>query len=153
MTTLNQKLANQNNAKRSSGPKTDEGRRRSAVNATSHGLNIAIENSRWGHLLHKIESLLVKDGYDQGCAKNLALCILDFERNIFHIKEIFQKLDVVRDIKNTNFDMKSLNVFGEKGMSKRQLYELECEPYKKLKAADRYFRRSANQLIKKCKTI
>ena len=95
MTSPKSHAANQRNAKRSSGPKTDRGKRRSSRNAMQHGLSIPVESSAWAAHLQSLETLLESDGFMQAEANALALCILNFERNLHHQRQRYA--DVRRD--------------------------------------------------------
>lgn len=151
MTTIKQKLANQYNAQRSSGPKTDEGKRKSAINATRHGLTMSIEDSAWQPFLNQIKNLLVEDGYDKASARNLALYILDFERNVEYLMKICEKSKVSAYVKGVNFETAKENSFKNLNLDNRKIHELQLKNYKEFKSADRYFRRAANQLLKRCR--
>ena len=87
MTSAKRQAANQRNAQRSSGPRTDQGKRRSSVNAMQHGLNIPVESSAWAPLLPSLETLLESEGMEPSQARNLALCILNYERNLHYQRE------------------------------------------------------------------
>jgi len=82
MTSAKRHAANQRNAQRSSGPRTDEGKRRASVNAMQHGLTTSVESSPWALLLQSVEVLLQSDGLEKSQASDLALCILNYERNV-----------------------------------------------------------------------
>lgn len=84
MTTLRQRDANRRNAQRASGPKTLQGKRHSAVNATRHGLTVPLLTSWWGTKLPQLQALLCADGLDAMQAHSLAVCILEYERNLQH---------------------------------------------------------------------
>ena len=90
MASAKQIAANRLNARLASGPKTQEGRRRSAVNARKHGLTQPVQVSEFGRHLPAVEALLLRDGYDPNQARELALCILDYERNVQHLQAQFQ---------------------------------------------------------------
>lgn len=64
MASAKQVAANRLNALRASGPKTEEGKRRSAVNAHKHGLTQPVQVSEFGRHLEAVEALLLGDGYD-----------------------------------------------------------------------------------------
>ena len=82
MTSAKRTAANQRNAECSSGPRTDAGKRRSSVNAMRHGLTTSIETSLWGPHLQSLQALLESDGLNPPESRELALCILNYERNV-----------------------------------------------------------------------
>jgi hypothetical protein len=84
MASPRQRAANQLNALRATGPRTQQGKRRSAVNATRHGLTVPVLSSWWGTRLPDLHALLCADGLDAHQAHTLAMCILDYERNVQH---------------------------------------------------------------------
>jgi len=174
MTTEKQKLSNQLNAQHSSGPKTDEGKRRSALNATRHGLTIPIENSSWASFLPRLESLLMADGYDQVYAMNLARCILEFERNLEHQRYMMSEGDVsFSDDSHLNKSNKSnyKGIFRRNNLLESELksaarlrkYIIKIDENKNLNAkhqseielrnANRHLKRAMNQLFKQCRGI
>ena len=87
MTSSKGRAANQRNAQRSSGPRTDQGKRRSSVNAMQHGLTTPVASSAWAPLLQSLETLLESEGMETFQARNLALCILNYERNLHYQRE------------------------------------------------------------------
>lgn len=90
MTSPRQRAANRLNSLRASGPKTLAGKRRSAINATRHGLTVPIDVSGWAPLLEPLAKRLIADGYSAAQARDLARGILDFERNVKYQRERFQ---------------------------------------------------------------
>jgi hypothetical protein len=47
-----------------------------------HGLTIPVERSAWAPLLPSLETLLESEGMEPSQARTLALCILNYERNL-----------------------------------------------------------------------
>ena len=84
MASRRQHAANRQNALRATGPRTLLGKRRAAVNATRHGLTAPVLSSAWGTRLPQLHALLCADGLDPHQAHTLAVCILDYERNVQH---------------------------------------------------------------------
>ncbi len=89
MTSTKRYAANLRNAQRSSGPKTEQGKRRSSLNATRHGLITPIENSSWAPFLEPLEILLESEGFVQPEARTLALCILNYERSLQYQRQYY----------------------------------------------------------------
>ena len=86
-----QAAANRRNAQQSSGPKSDQGKRRSSVNATKHGLNTPLETSVWASQIEAVADLLVKgEGLGEVEARELARCIIDYERNVSYQRERYE---------------------------------------------------------------
>ncbi|GEM_PF-2243771 len=100
MTSAKRKAANQRNAQRSSGPRTDEGKRRSSANATRHGLTTSIETSLWAAHLQSLQALLESDGLNPQEARDLALCILNYERNVHSQRKLHHALRHLRRAAN-----------------------------------------------------
>ncbi len=52
-----------------------------------HGLTTPVENSTWAPLQQSLETLLESEGTETSQARNLALCILNYERNLHYQRE------------------------------------------------------------------
>ena len=100
MTNAKRTAANQRNALRSSGPRTDAGKRRSSVNAMRHGLTTSIETSLWWPHLQSLQALLESDGLNPPEARELALCILNYERNVQSHRKLHHSIRHLRRAAN-----------------------------------------------------
>ena len=76
------RAANRANARKSSGPKSSEGRSRSSLNSVKHSLTRPIDVLPWGEHLGTLAQLLEQEGLSLGDASDLARKILDYERNV-----------------------------------------------------------------------
>ena len=89
------RAANRRNALKSTGPKTSAGRRASAQNATRHGLSVPLPPPLAGPVQQQLVQLIMSDGFDHDVAHNLAGKIIEYERNILYLQEIYHK-DIVQ---------------------------------------------------------
>ena len=81
MSSAKQVHANRLNAKSSSGPKTEQGKRASALNATRHGLSSPLAPSEHAQSIDAIAALLENELGSLAAARGVAIKILDYERN------------------------------------------------------------------------
>ena len=79
MISLEKLLANRNNAKRSTGPKSKAGKQRVANNALSHGLSVKCEHDE-NPIYQSLLSMLVDEGYEGDTAKEIALALAEYRR-------------------------------------------------------------------------
>ena len=79
MISLEKLLANRNNAQRSTGPKSKEGKQRVANNALSHGLSVKCEHDE--NPIHQaLLLMLVDEGYEGGAAQEIAVAMAEYRR-------------------------------------------------------------------------
>jgi hypothetical protein len=175
MTSPKQRAANRSNALKSTGPRSQAGKRHASVNSTKHSLTRPIDSLPWGQHLEALTDLLVQDGFEEAQASELARKILDYERNLAYQRERFVNfkdgkplqyetppsvildIAVVNRLDRTKGD-KRKPIFEDqldKDLAKffrmtaqRDLQEAHAGGLKVLRNADRHLRRSANQLIK-----
>lgn len=81
MASSKQLAANRRNAQRSTGPQSEEGRRRSAVNALSHGLSSPHRSAEDVQALKAVALLIQEECSGASQAFELASKIIDYERN------------------------------------------------------------------------
>lgn len=182
MTSLKQRAANRRNAQRSTGPKSDSGRGRAAANAIKHGLTSPIEATVWGSKVLELEPLLRSDGFNIAEARELARRLVEFERNVDYQRQRFlegisgePRAQIIPDEAKKDIEVAGQIAFlrGSKqthllGMDRplaremqkffeqvanRQIKQANRDAVQELKNADRYLRRSANQLIKQLKSL
>lgn len=103
MTSPKQRAANKANALKSTGPKSDEGKRRASVNATKHALSLPIDAHAFDAELREVVALIRDDCDSDSQALELARRIIDYERNeAFLIKQ--SELDINAEIKDWAMD-------------------------------------------------
>jgi len=88
---LRKNQANKANAQRSTGPRTAAGRRRAAQNARAHGLSVPLDVHAMEAKVQQIASLLEGEGAKDVQARELAVKIMDFERNEQHERECYAR--------------------------------------------------------------
>ena len=88
-TSPRQRQANRRNALKSTGPKTVAGKRRAAANAVQHGLSVPIDPTTAGRQMQALVALLTAEGMPPARAQDLALRILELERNLAHQRQLF----------------------------------------------------------------
>ena len=182
MTSSKQRVANRRNALHSTGPKTTMGRRRVAANALSHGLSVPVDPYTQRELVDPILGKLADEDLPENIRLDLATKIAEFERNIAHQRERFAdsmsgreptsrdvlgiddsfiedildlKLEREREafgggaqaefLKEAKAALKSLRSWSDR--------EAKRELSKELRSIERYYRRSANQLIKTLRAL
>ena len=182
MTSPKQKAANRRNAQQSSGPKSDVGRRRAAINSLKHGLSTPVESTAWGSKVADLETLLGSEGLGPVETRELARRRVDYERNSDYQRQRFLgelsgegHKPVMPEGAQKNFEVagqiaylrgskqthllgmdrplaREMQKFFEQ-IANKQVREANRDAAKELKNADRYMRRAANQLIKQLKSL
>ena len=89
MTSIAQRRANRRTALKSSGPKTETGKRRASLNAVSHGLSAPADPAWREGKVSAIEGALQGEQLSDADARRVAEVVFEFERNIAHQREIF----------------------------------------------------------------
>lgn len=89
-TSLKKRQANRRNALRSTGPKSSEGRQRSSKNSLGHGLSVPVVFDFNDPLVESIIQLVAQEDLDYHTAKDLALKIVEYERNLAYQLELFE---------------------------------------------------------------
>jgi hypothetical protein len=90
-TSLKKRQANRRNALRSTGPKSAEGRQRSSNNSLGHGLSVPVVFDFNDPLVESIIQLVAQEGLDHHTAKDLALKMVEYERNLAYQLELFEQ--------------------------------------------------------------
>ncbi len=181
MASPKQRAANRHNALRSTGPRTEGGQRRASINALKHGLTTPIEATPWASAVSDVEGLLAKEGFMAPERHELALRIIEYERNMafqrrqfmggavnlapangvsVRMQEDLQELADLIEFVDADDDPAVLR-FAESDSRKivalheriaaKQSRVAAREAADVVKSGDRYYRRAANQLIKQLK--
>ena len=132
---LRKRAANRRNALKSTGPKTTSGRRVSSQNAVRHGLSVPPPPQLVDPVQQQLVELIVSDGFEYEIANDLAGKIIDYERNLLYLKEIYINDKVLANDPGT-----------EKGAAIIQ--QKENDRVSRIANSQRYFKRASNQLIK-----
>jgi len=77
------RAANRRNALKSTGPRTELGKKLAAQNSTRHGLSVP-PGPGAAPLINELTAVLEGEGISQAQAKDLALKIMEYERNLSH---------------------------------------------------------------------
>ncbi len=111
MTSPKQRAANKANALKSTGPKSDKGKRRASVNATKHALSLPIDERAFEAELKAVVALIRNECNSDTQAIELAKRIIDYERNeAFLIKQ--SEVDVNAEIKEWALDPHRFALYG-----------------------------------------
>jgi len=81
MTSPRQRAANKANALKSTGPRSDQGKVRSRVNATKHALSLPVDETVFSDEIKSVAALIRGDCDSDFQAQELAKRIIDYERN------------------------------------------------------------------------
>jgi len=172
--------ANQQNALRSTGPRSISGKLRSANNSVRHGLSITGLAPFEEPKVKVITDLLQGEGFGKSGARAIAQAILVYERNEAHQRDLYEKQFNPKNSKNLSLVQ---SILGEpidpieaRDVLKEAKAELagdrseEAEDLKMLlriltmmnrdqvradkkSLARRYYKRAANQLAKSVKSL
>ena len=88
-TSLKKRQANRRNALKSTGPKSPEGRLRSASNSLTHSLSVPVKFDFHNPLVTSIVQVIAEEGLDHRTAQDLAVKIVEYERNLAYQSELF----------------------------------------------------------------
>lgn len=111
MTSPKQRAANKANALKSTGPKSDKGKRRASVNAIKHALSLPIDERAFEAEIRAVVALIRDDCDSDTQATELARRIIDYERNeAFLIKQ--SEVDVNAEIKDWAMDPHRFALYG-----------------------------------------
>lgn len=170
-TSHSKRAANRLNALKSTGPRTAQGRKISAQNSTRHGLSVPLPPHIIDPLQQELTLLIQLDGIATDTARDLAQKIIDYERNLSFLREmfeydmiVFQGVEKSKDLGilkwQKGFENKLTDIHANflKGMPwelenvlrlPTQMNKIIAKTKKDgLVKSRRYFKRSSNQLIK-----
>lgn len=181
MASPKQRAANRHNALLSTGPRTEDGQRRASINALKHGLTTSIELTPWASAVGDVEVLLAAEGFAAPERHELAVRIVEYERNMafqrrqfmgdavkpapangvsVQMQEDLQELADLIEFVDADDDPAVLRFAASQSRKIVALHERIAAKHRKvaareaadvLRSGDRYYRRAANQLIKQLK--
>ena len=138
MASPKQRVANKANALKSTGPKSDGGKRRASVNASKHKLSLPIDARAFEAELRAVVALIRDDCDSDSQALELASRIINYERNeAFLIKQ--SELDVNAAIKDWAMDPHrfALNGLVQQHQKKERVSVTFTSPNKRPKGKER----------------
>ena len=180
MASLRKQQASRANSLRSTGPKSTLGKRLASQNSRTHGLSVALPEEVIEPVVAKLVPLIMQDGIEQNVAKQVAMKLLDYERNLAHERASFEKTTASEDDAPINQDEVLENIFANalveqesvdpksvKMMPKHQKQERDWmmaslkfliktnkRHQKRVKDnSDRHYKRAANQFIKALRSV
>jgi len=142
-TSPERRRANLRNALRSTGPRTETGKRVSAENARLHGLSVPI-GPGLGPQLAALAEIIEAEGIGREQARGLAARVMEFERNQSHEMEKLLKPQGLAPPTDERLAIKAMRLVWR--IEARRLRENAL-------GSDRYLRRSTNQLIKALRAL
>lgn len=171
------RAANRRNALKSTGPKTASGRRTSSQNSIRHGLSVPLPAPLVEPIQQQLLQLIMSDGCDQETAYTLAAKIVEYERNIMYLLNIFKKnailpsdldkrrgaisrhhdkdrgpADILADIERHEVHVEDRELRKDlttlKSICRVLIRSEERNEANKITDSRRYFKRASNQLIK-----
>jgi hypothetical protein len=83
--------ANKANAQRSTGPRTAAGRQRASQNARAHGLSVPLDPLAMEAKVQQIAAGVAAEGVSVTQAREIAVKIIDYERNLQHEREAYAR--------------------------------------------------------------
>ena len=180
MASLRKQQASRANSLRSTGPKSTLGKRLASQNSRTHGLSVALPDEIIEPAVAKLVPLIMQDGIDKHAAKEVAMKLVDYERNLAHERVSFVRATADEDNTPINQDEVLENIFANalveqesvdpksvKMMPKHQKEERDwmMASLKFLIKAnkrhqkrdkdnfDRHYKRAANQFIKALRSV
>ncbi len=107
MVSAKQRAANRANSLKSSGPRSEEGKFRSKLNASKHGLSLPVDERVFADQIKDIAQLIRVDCDTGDQAAELAKRIIDFERNEEFLQNFNEKA-LHDEIKAWGFDPRTI---------------------------------------------
>ena len=107
MVSAKQRAANRANSLKSTGPRSEEGKFRSKLNAAKNGLSLPVNKRVFADQIKTIAQLIRNDCATDAQAAELAKRIIDFERNEAFLQD-FNEAALHDEIKAWGFDPKTL---------------------------------------------
>ena len=180
MASLRKQQASRANSLRSTGPKSTLGKRLASQNSRTHGLSVALSDEVIEPLVARLVPLIIQDGIEQNVAKQVAMKLLDYERNLAHERASFVKSTANEDdvpinqdevlenifanalVEQESVDRKSVRMMPKHQKEERDwmmaslkfLIKTNKRHQKRAKDnSDRHYKRAANQFIKALRSV
>ncbi len=180
MASLRKQQASRANSLRSTGPKSTLGKRLASQNSRTHGLSVALPDEVIEPVVARLVPLIMQDGIEQNIAKQVAMKLVDYERNLAHERASFVKATADDGVVPINQDEVLENIFANalveqesvdpksvRMMPKHQkeerdwvmaslkfLIKTNKRHQKRAKdTSDRHYKRAANQFIKALRSV
>ncbi len=180
MASLRKQQASRANSLRSTGPKSSLGKRLASQNSRTHGLSVVLPDEVIEPVVAKLVSLIMQDGIEQNVAKQVAIKLVDYERNLAHERATFVKATANEDdapinqdevlenifanalVEQESVDPKSLRMLPKHQKEERDwmmaslkfLIKTNKRHQKRAKDnSDRHYKRAANQFIKALRSV
>ena len=180
MASLRKQQASRANSLRSTGPKSTLGKRLASQNSRTHGLSVALPDEVIEPVVVKLVPLIMQEGIEQHAAKEVAMKLVDYERNLAHERQTFAETladeesapvdenEVLETIfTNALVEQESIDPKAARKLPKAQKEEREwmIESLKFLiktnkrhqkrakDNSDRHYKRAANQFIKALRSV
>jgi hypothetical protein len=182
MASLRKQQASRANSLRSTGPKSTLGKRLASQNSRTHGLSVVLPDEVIEPVVAKLVPLIIQDGIEQNVARQVAMKLVDYERNLAHERAYFVKLNAVVDIapldqdeisqaiftnelvRQVSVDPESLHMMSKAKKQERgwmieslkfliKTHKIFQNKAKAKDNSDRHYKRAANQFIKALRSV
>ena len=180
MASLRKQQASRANSLRSTGPKSTLGKRLASQNSRTHGLSVALPEEVIEPVVARLLPLIMQDGIEQNVAKQVAMKLVDYERNLAHERasfvtavaneddapinqdEVLENIFANALVEQESVDPKSVRMMPKHQKEERDwmmaslkfLIKVNKRHQKRAKDnSDRHYKRAANQFIKALRSL